>query len=215
MERELRHLRRATAHTATEEKEVVTAAFDQVDKKYEEVVKILQAQIKSYSVVIADSKVQFAKLQKKVDEYTKYVEDLEFKATVRGNLLQMNEKILVRAFHLELHAEYTSLGFPQSDVTPPNLTFRQWCHWYNVYGWCTDEEDLKKNEELQKIYWDHAEVTGDFRIPSVRALFNGVLVPHPPGPVTNSRPFTPCATRDPILSLAICVTSPLTVYLTL
>ena len=42
--------------------------------------------------------------------------------------------------------------------------------------------------ELQKKYFDYAESTGDFRIPSVRALFNNVSVPHPPGPVTNSRP---------------------------
>jgi hypothetical protein len=140
--------------------------------------------------VIVDNRVRFATLQKKVDEYAKYVEELEVKATVRGNLLQMVEKILVRAYHLELHAEYLSIGFPpMPDATLPNLTFRQWCHWYNVVSWCNDEEDQKKNEELQKKYWDHADATGDFRIPNVHALINGKRFPHPPGPVIDSKPL--------------------------
>ena len=117
------------------------------------------------------------------------MEDLEFKANVRGNQLQMQEKILVRAYHIELRAEYASLSFPPTpNEFLPNLTFDQRCQWANVVGWCTDEEDQKIIEELQKKYWDHADATGDFRIPRIRALFNGVHVPHPPGPMTNSRP---------------------------
>ncbi len=98
-------------------------------KKYDEVIKLLKAQVKNYGAAIVKNMVQFAKLQKKIDEYAKYVEDLEFKANVRGNLLQMQEKILVRAYHIELRAEYASLGFPP---TPsefiPDLTFEQWSH---------------------------------------------------------------------------------------
>jgi len=123
MERELRRLRRAATHNSAEENKDVTAAFDHIDNKYEEIIKILKAQVKNYGVAIVDNRNRFATLQKKVDEYAKHVEELEFKATVRGNLLQMQEKILVRAYHLELYAEYSSLGFPQSDATLPNLTF--------------------------------------------------------------------------------------------
>ena len=72
----------------------------------------------------------------------KTIADLSFKATVRLNMLEMQEKILVRAFHLELRAEYRSLDFPRTpnEYLPP-LTFRQWCHWSNIYGRCTDVED--------------------------------------------------------------------------
>jgi len=124
-----------------------------------------------------------------IEHQKKTIADLSFKATVRLNMLEMQEKILVRAFHLELRAEYRSLDFPPTpnEYLPP-LTFRQWCHWSNIYGWCTNEDDQEKIVALQKKYFDHAESTGDFRIPSVRALFNNVPVPHPPGIEYRSRP---------------------------
>jgi hypothetical protein len=85
---------------------------------------MLKAQVKSYGVVIVSNRVSFAALQKKVDEHAKYVEEVEFKAAVRGNMLKMHEKILLRARHLEVHAEYLSLGYPPvPDATLPGLSF--------------------------------------------------------------------------------------------
>ena len=77
-----------------------------------------------------------------IEHQKKTIADLSFKATVRLNMLEMQEKILVRAFHLELRAEYRSLDFPPTpnEYLPP-LTFRQGCHWSNIYGRCTDVED--------------------------------------------------------------------------
>ena len=57
-------------------------------------------------------------------------------------------------------------------------------------SWCPDDAEREKVEDLEKNYWDHADATGDFRMPSVHALVNGVPVPHPPGPVIDSKP--PC-----------------------
>jgi hypothetical protein len=151
MDRELRRLRRVDVQTAAEKQEIVTASFNQVDDNYKSLVKIPQAHVKNYSDAIVKNRVQFAKLQKMIDEYTKYVEDLELIANVRGNQLQMQEKILVRAFHIELRAEYASLSFPPTpNEFLPNLTFNQWSHWAHVYGWCTDEEDKKKSRNYKK-----------------------------------------------------------------
>ena len=47
---------------------------------------------------------------------------------------------------------------------------------------------MEKVEELENVYFDHAVANGDLRIPSAHALINGVPVPHPPGPVTTTRP---------------------------
>jgi len=48
MDRELRRFRRAAVRLAAEEQEVVTASFDQVDKNYKDLIKILQAQCYGY-----------------------------------------------------------------------------------------------------------------------------------------------------------------------
>jgi hypothetical protein len=40
MERELRRLRRASTHNSAEENKDVTAAFDHIDNKYDEIIKI-------------------------------------------------------------------------------------------------------------------------------------------------------------------------------
>jgi len=68
MERELRRLRRAVANNSAEENKNVTAAFDPIYNKYDEIIKILKAHVKSYGAAIVDNRVRFAALQKKVDE---------------------------------------------------------------------------------------------------------------------------------------------------
>ena len=47
-------------------------------------------------------------------------------------------------------------------------------------GWCTEEKAKEKVMELELFYFDHAVAIGDFKIPGVHALINGMLVPHPP-----------------------------------
>jgi len=132
MERELRRLRRAVVHE-TVEKQNIAIAVDQMDKNYEELIKILKAQVKSYGAVTVDNKIRFAALHQKVDEYGKYVEELTFKAVVIGNLLQMQEIILLRARHLKVHAEYLSLGYPPvPNASLPGLSFDQWNRYRNM-----------------------------------------------------------------------------------
>lgn len=188
MERELRRLRRAIVHETVEEKKNVNDATDRMEKNYQELIIMLKAQVKSYGAVIVESKVQLAKLHKKIDEYAKYVEELEFKANVRGNMLQMQEKILLRARHLEVHAEYLSLGYPPvPDATLPALSFDQWHHYRNM-TWCTDEKEKEKVEDLENFYFDDAVEVEDFRIPSVYALIKYKSIPYPPETVTNCLP---------------------------
>ena len=99
------------------------------------------------------------------------------------------QKILLRAYHLELHAEYLSLGYPPvSDASLPELHFTDW-HYFRNMEWCTDEKEKEKIEELKNFYFDDAVEVEDFRYPSVHALINCRSIPHPPGPVTNCLPL--------------------------
>jgi hypothetical protein len=110
------------------------------------------------------------------------VEDLSLKATVRGNQLQLQEKILLRARHLEVHCEHLSLWHPAvPDATLPHLSFEEWCYWKNM-EWCTDEKEAEKVWELEGFHFDHAVHTEDYRIPSVHALINGIEIPRPDPP---------------------------------
>jgi len=98
------------------------------------------------------------------------------------------QKILLRAYHLELPAEYLSLGYPPvPDASLPELHFNDW-HYFRNMSWCTDEKEKKKAENIANYYFDDAVEVEDFKISSVHALINGLSVPHPPGPVTTTRP---------------------------
>ena len=72
MDRELRRLRRESVKNAAEEQKVVTGSFDEIEKSYNDLIKMLKAQIKSYSAAILQNRVQFANLQKQINDYTKY-----------------------------------------------------------------------------------------------------------------------------------------------
>jgi hypothetical protein len=149
----------------------------------------LEAALKSCTELVDAHQDRTDNLKQLVESQRESIKDLTFVASVRGDYQRMQEKILLRARHLEVHAEYLSLGFPPTGTTLPNLTSEEWSHWKSMV-WCRDEAEREKVEELEKKYWDHADVAGDFRMPSVHALVNGKTIPHPAGPVTDSKP--PC-----------------------
>ena len=91
----------------------------------------------------------------------------------------MHGKILLRARHLEVHAEHLILGHPPiPHAKLPELLWDD--HWYfKNMQWVVTEEEAKKVWELFEKHYENALRSEDYRIPSVQAFVNGMPIPHP------------------------------------
>ena len=152
MERELRMLRRGLLRDSAENKKMVNDIFDDVAKtdllekmkkqtedlinvnnKYQELVKNLHNEIKNRDDVI---------------------KELRAKATIRGNMLKAQEKILLRARHIEVHVEHRSLYHPPiPDAALPELTFGEWAYFNNM-DWCSDEKEKEEVKRLENFHFE-------------------------------------------------------------
>ena len=175
--RDIRYMTRMSRHLV---EDVCDAHKSTIDVK-NDYIKHLEARCELQEKALK----QFAELKHMLE---KQASDSNTLNRMQIDLIKTQDKILLRAYHLELHAEYRSLGYPPvPNARLPDLLFNDW-HYFRNMEFCTDNEEIKKVEELKNFYFDRAVDTGDFRIPSVHALINDLPVPHPPGPVTNTRP---------------------------
>ncbi len=146
MERELRMLRRGLIRDFAESKKMVDDMFDDVSKT--DYLDKMKKQIED--LINVNNKYQdlVKTLQKEIKNRDDVIQEWRAKATVRGNMLKAQEKVLLRARHLEVHVEHRSLYHPPiPDAALPELTFGQWAY-YNNMEWCSDQ---KEKDEVKKL----------------------------------------------------------------
>jgi hypothetical protein len=184
MDRELRMLRRGLVRDSAESKKMVNDVFDDVSKT--DLLEKMKKQMEDLTNVNNMYQDLVKNLQNEIKNRDDAIQEWRAKATIRGNMLKTQEKILLRARHIEVHAEHLSLNHPPiPDAALPNLSFEDWCYWKNMQ-WCTDNEEAENIKNLENFYFVDALNMMDFRIPSVHALINGVPVPHLNPPFKNT-----------------------------
>jgi hypothetical protein len=167
MDRENRLLRRQQAR-------------DSLEKKESRQKNVKPGVMKSYKARVESLENCVKTLQAVNDNHAVVIEQLKKMNNANEKKMKIQEKILLRARHLEVHVEHRSLGHPPlPDATLPELTFQEWCYFYNM-RWCLNDYKAAFDiYDIENVYYERSALEGDYRIPSVDAFIRGETIPHP------------------------------------
>jgi hypothetical protein len=137
----------------------------------DEYIKTLEARCELQEKAL-DESVKLVNLYKrKACEQEEWIEE-------QNKIQKIQENILLRARHLEVHVEHRSLRHPPlPDATLPRLTETEW-RYFSDMKWCLKDFDARREvSELENYYYELAALEGDYRIPSIDAFLHDKVIP--------------------------------------
>ncbi len=115
---------------------------------------------------------------KLVNIYKRKAREQEETIDEQNKIMKIQENILLRARHLEVHVEHRSLRPPPlPNATLPRLTETEW-RYFSEMKWCLKDFDARREiSDLENHFYDLAALEGSYRIPSIDAFPYDKVIP--------------------------------------